>query len=94
MATFFILFIIALVGTIAIAAAFQYFLKPGPWVALGYSCIASAVFVFFALSGLWEDGTRYDWGPLTALFALMLVAAFVCIKCGKHIHAWWKKRNF
>lgn len=90
----FLLFLIALVGVIALASAIQYFLRPGPWTALGYASLGVFIFMLFAVTGLWADGNKYDWGPLTAIFAIMLLGAFIAVKCGRYIWKRWHDRKF
>lgn len=93
MAVFTALFLICLTGALGLAAAINFFLQTGFSRAFGYGLIAIAVFMLFAVSGLWEHSSRHDWGRLAPMFALMLCAAFVSIKFGRSIWSWWLKRK-
>lgn len=93
MAAFLVLFLVFLIASCALACAINYFLQIGPWRAWGYGLLAVAVFLIFFASGLWAGASHYDWGPLTPVFAIMLIAGFLSLKFGKRLWLWWKEKQ-
>lgn len=92
MIAFTTVFFVILVAAIAIAFGLNYFLRIGPWCALGYALLAIAAFLIFCASGLWEDATAHEWGWLAPIFAAILVGGWVCIQIGRIAWGWWKNR--
>lgn len=93
MAEFFVFLLMSLVGAIGFACAINFFLRLGPWRSFGYGLFAVAVCLVFFISGLWENGSRHAWGPLTPVFAIILLGGWVSLKFGKRIWEWLREKK-
>lgn len=69
-------------AVIAIAAAVNFFWAIGWQKSLGIGALFACAFLIFWAGGFWANQTRYSWGSLTPLFALILGAAWFAVKLG------------
>lgn len=75
----FIILLMSAIAAFAIAGAIDYFMRIGYWRAYGIALFVIAVILAFCATGLWEDATRYSWGALTPIFAILLLAGWCLV---------------
>lgn len=95
MAETFALFCISIAAIIGMACAIHYFWQCGPLKALGYAAFVVFVFLIFWASGLWVDASRHSWGPLTPVFAIIIVVSALAVGIALRLLTYYanKKHN-